>query len=180
MLELWFDGLFRGTQVARKAGLMCFGWLILRENQQIAKGYGIAARGMNATSNIAEYLGLIDGLEALVDISVNDEPVRVIGDSKVVINRMQGLSRINARQVASLHHRACCLAQLLHMVDWKWVPRKYNKAADQLTRHALREFRSNPLEVRQAWKTVLSDHTLQRDQLHILGGMMVYQGYPAL
>ena len=103
-----------------RPGLMCFGWLILRENQQIAKGYGITAHGMNATSNIAEYLGLIDGLEALVDISVNDEPVRVIGDSKVVINQMQGLSRINARQVASLHHRACCLAQLLHMVDWKW------------------------------------------------------------
>ena len=180
MYELWFDGLFRGTRAAHKAGLMCFGWLILRDGQQIAKGYGIAARGMNATSNIAEYLGLIDGLEALVDIGVDYEPVWVIGDSKVVINQMQGFSRINARQVVPLHHRACCLAQLLHVADWKWVPRRFNKAADRLTRLALREFRSDPLGVKQAWKTVLNDHACQRDRLHILGGMMIYQGFPTL
>jgi ribonuclease HI len=176
MYELWFDGLFRGTKAARKAGLMCFGWLIFRDERQIAKGYGIVARGMNATSNIAEYLGLIDGLETLIDISVNYEPVRVIGDSKVVIDQMKGISRISAQRVLPLHHKACRLAQLLHVTEWKWLPRRHNKAADRLTRLALREFRSDPLGVQQAWKTVLNDHAKKRDSFHILGGMMVYQG----
>jgi ribonuclease HI len=155
---------------------MCFGWLIMKKNKQIAKGYGIAARGMNATSNIAEYLGLVDGLEALVDIGVDYEPLRVIGDSKVVINQMKGIARIGTRRVLPLHHKACRLSQLLHVVDWKWVPRKHNKAADQLTRRALREFRSDPIGVKQTWETVLRDHAQKRDQLHDLGGMMIYQG----
>jgi ribonuclease HI len=154
---------------------MCFGWLILKKRKLIAQGYGIAARGLNATSNIAEYLGLVDGLEALVDIGIDYEPLRVIGDSKVVINQMKGIARIGTQRVLPLHHKACRLAQLLHVVDWKWVPRKHNKAADQLTRKALREFRSDPLEVEQTWRTVLTDHAQKRDQLHILGGMMVYQ-----
>jgi len=175
MYELWFDGLFRGTRAARKAGLMCFGWLILKKNRQIAKGYGIAARGMNATSNIAEYLGLIDGLEALVDIGIDYEQLRVIGDSKVVINQMKGMARIGTKRVIPLHHKACRLAQLLYVIDWKWVPRKQNKAADQLTRRALREFRSDPKGVEQTWRTVLTDHAQKRDQLYILGGMMIYQ-----
>jgi ribonuclease HI len=148
MYELWFDGLFRGAKDAQTAGLMCFGWLIYRQGKQIAKGYGIFVRGMNATSNIGEYLGLIDGLEVLVDIGINYEPVRVIGDAKVVINQMKGLSRLSTQRVVPLHHKACRLAQLLYVIVWKWVSRQHNKAADQLTRVALREFRIDSSSVK--------------------------------
>jgi ribonuclease HI len=175
MYELWFDGLFRGTRAARKAGLMCFGWVIFKKNIQIAKGYGTVARGMNATSNIAEYLGLIDGLEALVDIGIDEEPVRVIGDSKVVIDQMRGRSRVSVSRVRPLHHRACRLANLLFVNEWKWLPRRHNKAADQLTRQALREFRADPTTVKKVWSIVLKDHAEKRDPIHHLGGMMIYQ-----
>jgi ribonuclease HI len=86
-------------------------WVVdFRKGEQVARGYGIVARGMNATSNIAEYLGLVDGLEALVDIGVDYEPVRIIGDSKVVIEQMMGRSRISTQRVKPLHHKACRLA----------------------------------------------------------------------
>jgi ribonuclease HI len=176
MYELWFDGLFRGTKAAQKAGLMCFGWVIFKNGKQIASGYGIVARGMNATSNVAEYLGLIDGLEAMVDIGIDYEPVRVIGDSKVVIDQMRGRSRISTERVLPLHHKACRLANLLYVTEWKWKPRRHNKAADQLTRLALREFRADPTIESQAWTTVMVDHTQKRDQFHILGGLMIYHG----
>jgi ribonuclease HI len=174
MYELWFDGLFRGTKAARKAGLMCFGWLIYRNGRHIAEGYGITARGQNATSNIAEYLGLIDGLEILTDISHHYEPVRVIGDSKVVIDQLRGRSRIRTQRVLPLHNKVRQLAQLLEIKEWKWLPRRHNKAADRLTRLALREFRADPQGVERAWSTVLADNAQKRDKLHILGGMMVY------
>jgi ribonuclease HI len=175
MNELWFDGLFRGTKAARKAGWMCFGWLILKKGNQLARGYGVVARGMNATANIAEYFGLIDGLEALVDIGIDYEPVRVIGDSKVVIDQMKGRSRISTQRVLPLHHKARRLSQLLHVTEWKWKTRGHNKAADQLTRLALREFKADPAIESQAWSTVLADHTQKRDPFHVIGGMMVYQ-----
>jgi hypothetical protein len=63
------------------------------------------------------------------------------------------------------------------VTEWKWLPGRFNKAADQLTRLALREFRADPTIVVQAWSTVLADHARQNDRFHVLGGMMVYQAF---
>ncbi len=97
--RLSFDGLFRGSKEIALAGFMCYGWVLHKYDQVMAKGYGVAARGTDATSNIAEYLALIDGLQTLVDLGVRHDPVHVIGDAKVVINQMRGRSRITTDRV---------------------------------------------------------------------------------
>jgi len=58
----------------------------------------------------------------------------------------------------TLAPKAFRLAQLLYVTEWKWLPQRHNKAADRLTRLVLWDFRSDPIGVRQAWKTVLNDH----------------------
>jgi hypothetical protein len=65
-------------KAARKARLMCFEWLIFKKGKQFARVYSIVVCGMNATSTTTEYLGLVDGLEALVDIGIDYEPVCVM------------------------------------------------------------------------------------------------------
>lgn len=140
-----FDGLFKSfptsTGSTSKAGIMCYGWLIQRDEIVIARGYGGVARGANATSNIAEYLALIEALEAYLDAGLQNEPVTVTGDAKGVIDQMQGYSAVNASNLKPLFVRAKRLASQIQVIEWIWTPRQFNRAADLLTRRAMRQIR---------------------------------------
>lgn len=155
---------------------MGLGWLLNRGEKVVAHGYGITARAMDATSNMAEYLALIDGLQAIMDMGLNTYPVKVLGDARVVICQMTGESRVTAPRLIPVHRRARKLARNLHIVAWEWIPRKENKAADLLTRHALREVTSNEKAFTAAWERLLRDHACKRKHLYTLGGMMILNG----
>jgi ribonuclease HI len=153
MLILHFDGLYRciqdltdgegGSQNKNgstvQAGLMCYGWLILRGQLVIARGHGGVARCRDATSNVAEYLALIEGLQALEDLGVKDEAVRVCGDAKCIIDQMAGRAAVNAASIKPLYRRAKKLAECFDQLDWVWMPRRDNKQADLLSRRAMHQ-----------------------------------------
>jgi ribonuclease HI len=120
---------------------MCYGWLISRESRVLAQGHGAFARTVQANSNIAEYLALIEGLDALLALNVGDEFVQVFGDAKSIIDQMRGAAEVNAVAVRPLYRRARRLADYLPSVSWNWLPRKYNRQADQLSRRAMRQLR---------------------------------------
>jgi ribonuclease HI len=130
---------------------------------------------LDATSNIAEYLGLIDGLGAMIDMGVDYDPVMIYGDAKTIIHQMKGKARVSTRRVRPMYHKARRLADQLYVVDWRWIPRKQNKIADQLARLAYREIRANPKSFADAWLDVLQDHMDHRCNIRELGGMLVYQ-----
>jgi ribonuclease HI len=158
MYTLRFDGLFRslpgGVRPVQRAGFMGFGWLIFCDDRLVAQGHGVYGHGQNATSNTAEYLALIEGLEALGDMGVGKEPVRVIGDAKSVIEQMQGSAGINAPDVRALHRRANRLASRFAHVKWEWKPREQNHAADLLTRRAIRQIRLDRGAYQEAIQTL--------------------------
>lgn len=145
MYNLQFDGLFRGFpgegETNAKAGFLCYGWIILRDESLIARGHGAYARGKDATSNIAEYLALIEGLDALTYLGVTDEIIQITGDAKCVIDQMQGLASVNSPNIKPLYRRAARLADLFHHLIWEWTPRRNNRLADSLTRRALQQIR---------------------------------------
>ena len=145
MYNLQFDGLFKGfpgeEETLSKAGFLCYGWLILRDESLIARGHGAYARGKDASSNIAEYLGLIEGLDALTYLRVTEEIIQITGDAKCVIDQMQGLASVNSPNIKPLYRRAARLADLFHHLIWEWTPRRNNRLADSLTRRALQQIR---------------------------------------
>jgi ribonuclease HI len=145
MYTLQFDGLFHGfpgyEEPKFKAGFLCYGWIISQDGRLIARGHGAYARGHNATSNIAEYLALIEGLEALFDLGVMEEVVLVTGDAKFVIDQMQGIASVSSQSIKPLFRRAVRLAQHFLNVQWEWTPRRNNRAADSLTRKAMQQIR---------------------------------------
>ena len=151
---LRFDGLFRclpgGVRPQQNAGFMGYGWLIFKNDRMVAQGHGVYGHTHSATSNTAEYLALIEGLEALCDMGVNREPVNVIGDAKCVIEQMQGLAGINSPDVKALYRRAHKLASHFGHIQWEWRPREQNRAADSLTRRAIREVHFNPSTYQEA------------------------------
>lgn len=174
--ELRFDGLFREAETVTLAGLMGIGWVLSRGERLVAHAYAITGRGVDATSNMAEYLALIDGLQAMLDMGLDNQPLKVMGDARVVICQMTGDARVTANRLIPVHRQARRLARRLHIVAWEWIPRKENKAADLLTRRALREVSADPEKIVAVWSRLLRDHARQRKHLYTLGGMMVLKG----
>ena len=148
MFILEFDGLFRGIEgganCTTKCGFMCYGWLIRKAGRIIARGHGTYLRSDDATSNVAEYLALIEGLEALMDMGVEKERVLIIGDAKTIINQMKGQATANVDRIKKLNSRARRIARKFYSVEYLWVPRRENHAADKLSRRALKQFKQDP------------------------------------
>ncbi len=87
-----------------------------------------------ATNNVAEYRGLIAGLE-LVREHAPDARVEVRMDSKLVVEQMAGRWRVKHPDMRPLALEASRLAP--PGVRWTWVPRGANVAADALVNAAL-------------------------------------------
>lgn len=159
MYTLRFDGLYREISIEHateaRAGLMCYGWLVSKHGKVIAMGHGALARSENATSNAAEYIALIEGLEAMIDMGLRGEKIRILGDAKTIINQMQGISEVNSEHSRPLFRKARHLANLFSDLTWNWTPRQQNRDADQLTRRALRQARYNEQRYDAAVNTLL-------------------------
>lgn len=147
MYELRFDGLFRQVSYPNLdqsyAGIMSYGWLIVKNDLVIATGYGLFVRTRDATSNIAEYLALIEGLEALRDMGVCRESITVSGDAKCVLDQMRGSSSVHSESTKPFYNRAVRLSRWFNDLKWRWTPRRINRAADWLSRRALKQFYSD-------------------------------------
>lgn len=141
MYLLNFDGLFRGKEegsgLENGMSVMCYGWVIRSRQDVVARGYGSYTHPHVASSNGAEYLALIEGLKACLDLGLAKERLLVLGDAKSVIDQMLGLSGVTSFRVMTLHHKAQGLGRQFHHIGWKWIPRGENKEADRLSRAAL-------------------------------------------
>ncbi|MCL1838421.1 MAG: reverse transcriptase-like protein [Propionibacteriaceae bacterium] len=87
-----------------------------------------------ASNNVAEYSGLIAGLEMARAIDPGAE-IEVRMDSKLVIEQMAGRWKIKHLDMKVLALQANALRPA--KVVWTWVPRSENKAADTLVNQAL-------------------------------------------
>jgi ribonuclease HI len=156
MYTLKFDGLYReiskDEQQKSRAGYISYGWLIYKKGQLIGRGFGVFALDKYAASNIAEYIALIEGLEALADLGVRKEAVEIQGDAKCVIDQMLGVAGISSLPTQKLNHRAVRLAKHFKDLNWHWVPRRHNRDADQLTKHAMRKMRGTQCTFSDALK----------------------------
>jgi probable phosphoglycerate mutase len=99
---------------------------VLRE---IAAGIGVAS------NNVAEYQGLIAGLEAATELAATDVEVRM--DSKLVVEQMSGRWKVKHPDMQSLARRAATLVRGLPAVRFTHVRREFNKDADRLANQAM-------------------------------------------
>jgi len=88
-----------------------------------------------ATNNYAEYCGLITGLRAAAQLDAGTVAVRM--DSKLVVEQMSGRWKIKNATLQELAAEAKNLAAGFRQVDYSWIPREQNAAADQLANVAM-------------------------------------------
>ena len=101
-------------------------------------GTVLAAEGKTigvATNNVAEYRGLVAGLEKAVELAVSE--VEVLSDSELMVKQMRGEYRIKNEALRDLSLAAARFAKQLAKVEYRHVLREHNELADRLVNEAL-------------------------------------------
>jgi ribonuclease HI len=88
-----------------------------------------------STNNVAEYTGLIHGLEAALELDPGAE-IHVRGDSDLVIKIASGKWKAKDPRIVALRDEARSLARG-HRVTYTWVPREANEKADALSNEGM-------------------------------------------
>jgi probable phosphoglycerate mutase len=87
------------------------------------------------TNNVAEYSGLLAGLEAAAALGARRVDVRM--DSKLVIEQVSGRWKVKQQHLKPLVARAQELLAGFDAVTLSWIPRAQNAAADALANSAM-------------------------------------------
>ncbi|OBA71160.1 bifunctional RNase H/acid phosphatase [Mycobacterium sp. 1554424.7] len=88
-----------------------------------------------ATNNVAEYRGLIAGLDDALQMGATE--VEAFLDSKLVVEQMSGRWKVKHPDLIELHAQARKLASRFDRVSYAWVPRARNSHADRLANEAM-------------------------------------------
>lgn len=96
---------------------------------EAADGIGVAS------NNVAEYRGLIAGLQLAVQAGAEDVEVRM--DSKLVVEQMSGRWKVRHPDMRVLAAEAAGLVRALPAVRFVHVPRERNAHADRLANEAM-------------------------------------------
>jgi ribonuclease HI len=121
--ELYFDGCSKGNPGKGGAGAV-----IYHNQEEIWSNY--AFLGDNVTNNYAEYQGLLMGLNAALNLNIKN--LAVYGDSKLVINQLNGTFQVKAGNLVECYNNAALIKNKLNYVTFKHVYRTENKRADKL------------------------------------------------
>jgi broad specificity phosphatase PhoE/ribonuclease HI len=88
-----------------------------------------------ATNNVAEYRGLIAGLEEAVALGATDVAVQM--DSKLVVEQMSGRWKVKHPDLIELNRQAQAVASKFERINYRWIPREKNSHADRLANEAM-------------------------------------------
>jgi ribonuclease HI len=126
--RLFTDGGARGNP-----GPAAFAYVLEAED-----GTVLASEGRRigiATNNVAEYRGLLAGLEKAVELAVPE--VEVVSDSELLVKQKRGEYRVKNAALQDLSLEAARLARKLAKVEYRHVAREHNELADRLVNEAL-------------------------------------------
>jgi ribonuclease HI len=88
-----------------------------------------------ATNNVAEYQGLLMGLEALIQLG--RKRIIVQSDSQLLVRQLNGEYRVKDEKLKRLFERAMTLLRQFDSVQIVHVPRELNKLADRLANQGI-------------------------------------------
>ncbi len=88
-----------------------------------------------ATNNVAEYRGLLAGLQAAAALGAKE--VQIISDSELLVRQMTGQYRVKNPRLAPLAEQARRLTRRFAVCSFHHVRREENLQADRLVNQAL-------------------------------------------
>ncbi len=126
--RLNFDGGSRGNP-----GPAAYGFVLQKPDGSDAAAVGDVLG--STTNNVAEYTGLIRGLERAREFGVRE--INVLGDSELIVKQVRGEYRVKNEQLKPLHQQVIELIKQFDAFSIEHVYRSDNAAADALVNEAL-------------------------------------------
>ena len=122
------DGGARGNP-----GPAAYGYVLETDDGTVLAAHGEAIG--RATNNVAEYRGLVAGLEKAAELGVDE--LEVVSDSELLVKQMAGEYRVKNETLKALWEEASDLEQRFRKVRYTAVRRAHNELADRLVNEAL-------------------------------------------
>ena len=122
------DGGARGNP-----GRAAYGYVLETLDGQVLAAHGEAIG--RATNNVAEYSGLVAGLEKAAELGVRE--LEVVSDSELLVKQMRGEYRVKNETLRDLWEQANDLERRFAKVRYTAVKRAHNELADSLVNEAL-------------------------------------------
>jgi ribonuclease HI len=130
----WFDG----ACWPNPGGHCGYGALVKRHDVPILSKAVYMGHGAHLSHEIAEYAGAIEVLRFLLSAGIGS--ATVYGDSRMVIQQLNGLISPRHGAYVRHYHEARALRVQLPSVRLVWISRGLNTEADALSRQPLRTF----------------------------------------
>ena len=127
-IVIYSDGGSRGNP-----GPSAAGYVILNNRQEVIEEGG-EYLGIT-TNNIAEYQGVLLGLEKAIELGYKKVDFKV--DSMLVVNQMKGFYKIKNRELWPVHERIRILMEKFERVTFTHVNRQFNQLADGMVNKTL-------------------------------------------
>lgn len=137
--RLEFDGASKSNP-----GPSGFGAVLFDDSTDAVLAKVIGYVGDMKTNNQAEYSGLIAGLQEARRLGI--KRIKVIGDSKLVVNQVLGKWAIRNEGLKPLYKAARELAKSFESFEAQQVPREQNTIADAASNEAIEKWRDGTLK----------------------------------
>lgn len=118
--------------------LVVWGYCIAHPNGTVLRE-GCDVEDLEGTNNEAEYLGVIHGLRACVELGATRVRLRV--DSQMVARQLEGVYQVKAGNLRSYFKTARRLTRAFDTFVVEWVRRENNGRADSLCHQAMHLWR---------------------------------------
>jgi ribonuclease HI len=126
--KLSTDGGARGNP-----GPAAFGYVLETDDGHVLAAHGEAIG--RATNNVAEYRGLVAGMEKAAELGVRE--LEVVSDSELLVKQMRGEYRVKNEALRELWEDASDLERKFARVRYTAIRRAHNELADRLVNEAL-------------------------------------------
>lgn len=126
---LYFDGASKGNPGIAGAGAVIY------DSDKKEVWSGAIFVGTNETNNVAEYNGLIMGLNKAVEMKINNLVVK--GDSELIIKQMNDEYKVSAANLKYVNDTAKKLEKQIGKICYKHIYREKNTVADRLANEGL-------------------------------------------
>lgn len=130
---------FDGACWPNPGGKAGYGWAVLDDGYFQQQGSGVIGQGAAMSNNVAEYYAFYYCLENLKKMGLNKNSIEIYGDSKLVVEQMNGRWRVKKGLYVDAFKKAYCMLKEFSKTKVIWIPREENNLADYLSKKAIGE-----------------------------------------
>ncbi len=133
-VQVWFDGAAPDNGRATHAS---YGLVVKSGGQIVHTEAEYIGYGSHLSNNVSEYCGAVAALTFLIEQGITSAVI--FGDSRMVIQQLNGRMKARAGAYLPYHRTARDLRAKLPNVTLAWVPRAQNGEADALAAPAIEQ-----------------------------------------